>query len=69
MSYQTVNNELGQLVEIPLGSIVILGWNVDDWPSSAVTVLQYTSLVDVFQDCWRIAKRFYAVLFAPFIRF
>lgn len=63
---QAVHDELGQLVDVPLGGVVF-GWNVDDGSAGAVPVPKDARLVGVGRDGRLVGEPIDAVLLAPLV--
>lgn len=45
--FQTIYDKFGQLVDVTCGSVMVFGWNVYNWTTRTVSVLENASLVGI----------------------
>lgn len=62
-----MDDELGQLIDVPFRRVVVLGRNINYRSAGDVAMVQHPRLVRVFGHNLRLSEILHAVRFAPFV--
>lgn len=68
-TYQTMDNEFGQLIDVPFRRVVVLGGNINYRPTSNVPMVQHPRLVCVLCHQLRLTQILDPIRLPPLVRF